>query len=132
MNSPHKQIAILFTSILLAASFLFAFGINGTVLYAILVAGILFFDLAATFLVLKRKSLISFSLSLLPVIMMWTYLLSRHLVFLVVSLLLSLALYIVYSGRLPETRKTTDGWIGMLIITCISTLAPFIVIAAAR
>lgn len=132
MNSPHKQIAILFTSILLAASFLFAFGINGTVLYAILVAGILFFDLAATFLVLKRKSLISFSLSLLPAIMMWTYLLSRHLVFLVVSLLLSLALYIVYSGRLPETRKTTDGWIGMLIITCISTLAPFIVIAAAR
>lgn len=131
MTKPCKQIAIAYTFLLAAATFLVAYGVSRGFAHSLLVAVIVLLDLAATFVVLQRKSLISFALSVVPAVMMWTYLCSKHIVFLIVSLVISVALFFIYKGRLPDTRRTTDGWVGMLIITCISCLTPFIIMAAA-
>lgn len=131
MIKPSKQIAIAYAFLFAAAVFLFAYGVSSEFAHSLLFALIVMLDLAATFVVLRRKSLISFSLSVVPAVLMWTYLCSRRIVFLVISLVFSAALFLVYRGRLPDTRRTTDGWVGMLIITCITCLTPFIIMASA-
>lgn len=132
MTKPVKQIAIAYSVLLAAAVFLFAFGVGREFPRALLMAVIVMLDLAATFVVLQRKSLISYALSVIPAVAMWAFLCSRRILFLVISLVVSIILFLIYRGRLPDTRRTTDGWIGMLIITCISSLTPFIIIAAAQ
>lgn len=131
MTKPCKQIAIAYAFLLAAAVFLVAFGVSREFAHSLLMALVVMLDLAATFVVLQRKSLISFALSVVPAVLMWTYLCGKHIVFLIISLVVSAVLFFVYRGRLPDTRRTTDGWIGMLIITCITCLTPFIIMASA-
>jgi len=84
-------------------------------------------DLLLTFLLLKRKSLISYSFSLIPAVMAWMVCLGRSPLWGYVSVALTIALVLIYRGRLPETRPTTDLWMGTLLLTAISCVTPFIV-----
>lgn len=83
-------------------------------------------DLALTFFLLRRKSMISFSLSLVPALMMAMACLGRSAVWAFVSATLTVLLFAIYKGRLPETRQTTDMWMGTLILTVLVCVSPFV------
>jgi len=117
MSSPCKKIVIIYTLLVLAG----AVCVSGWWASAFLA------DLFLTFLLLKRKSLISYSFSLIPAIMVWMVCLGRSPLWGYVSAALTIALVLIYRGRLPETRQTTDLWMGTLLLTAISCVTPFIV-----
>ena len=94
---------------------------------ALLAITAVFLDLALTFQVLRRKSLISFSLSLIPPILLWLFFLGGNCLWIALSVAVSAALFFIYRGRLPETRGTTDAWMGSLVLTILCCLTPFIV-----
>jgi len=120
MSTVHKIIALVYTALALAGAYISSVA-GGAVFLA---------DLAVTFLLLRRKSLISFSLSLIPAIMMFMVCLGYSPLWGYVSGALSIALVLIYRGRLPETRQTTDLWMGTLVLTVLTCVTPFIVLGA--
>lgn len=116
MNPVPKTIAIVYSALATAGACLVS-GWGGIVFLA---------DLSLTFFLLRRRSLISFSFSLIPAIMMWMVLLQYPPVWGCVSGVLTIALVLIYKGRLPETRQTTDLWVGALLLTAVTCVAPFI------
>jgi len=120
MSPARKIIAIVYTALAVAGAYMSS-ALGGTVFLI---------DLAVTFALLGRKSLISFSLCLIPAFLMLMLCLGFSPLWGYVSGALSIALVLIYKGRLPETRQTTDLWMGTLILTVLTCVAPFIVLGA--
>lgn len=127
MSSTRRNIAIVYSIFLVASVFLVSHKAGAGVLVAILYALLVLGDMMATLFFLKRKSLISFAFCVIPAIFIWMFLCDGCWIWPVVSVVCSAAAIYVYSGRLPDTRPTTDAWIGSLILTIILCVTPFIV-----
>jgi len=118
MRTAHKTIAVVYSVLSVAGAFLVSK--TGCLAFAA--------DLALTFFLLKRKSLISFSLSLVPALMAFLGFAGCPRWWVAVSVAVTISLTLIYKGRLPETRQTTDLWVGTLILTVLTCVAPFIVL----
>ncbi|MCQ2181942.1 MAG: hypothetical protein MJY89_00845 [Bacteroidales bacterium] len=118
MSPVHKTIAIAYSALATAGACLTS-GWGGVAFLA---------DLCLTFFLLRRRSLISFSLSLIPSVMVWMLFLGYSPLWGYVSGALTIALVLIYKGRLPDTRQTTDLWLGTLVLTAVTCVTPFLVL----
>lgn len=129
MSTTRRNIAIVYSIILGFSVFLVSYRADGIVLRSLLVALAVLLDIVLTRIALRRKSLISFALGVIPAILLWMFFCGFKFLWLILSLLCSVGLFFLYRGRLPDTRPTTDAWIGCLILTIILSVTPFIIIA---
>jgi len=76
-----------------------------------------FTDLAVTFALMPRRTVISFSLSMLAATFLLMYLRGSSISWLVLSLALTAASAVMrLLKKLPDYRPTTDMWVGTLIL----------------
>lgn len=129
MSTSRRNIAIVYSILLATGVFLVSFKTGRVVVRSMLVTAAVLLDMMITRVFLSRKSLISFALSIIPAIFVWMFFCDMRLLWLLLSIACSVGLYYAYSGRLPDTRPTTDAWIGSLILTVILCVTPFVILA---
>lgn len=129
MSTSRRNIAIVYSILLATGVFLVSFKTGRPLVQSMLVAAAVLLDLMITRVFLSRKSLISFAFCVIPAIFLWMFICDMKLLWLILSLACSVGLYYAYRGRLPDTRPTTDTWMGTFILTIILCLTPFIISA---
>ena len=111
MDRTGKIICISFTVVFVALAAVILRGRGST--YAL----IPFAVQVITYASMPRRSMLSFSLSHLPAIAILLWLLDKGLVWLIVAAACMLALASLrFFKRLPDSRPTTDRWLGSLIL----------------
>ncbi len=129
MSTKRRNIAIVYSILLAVGVFLVSFKTGRAVVPSMLIMGAVLLDMIITRVFLSRKSLISFALCVIPAIFVWMFFCDMKYLWLILSAACSVGLRYLYSGRLPDTRPTTDTWMGSLILTVILCVTPFIISA---
>lgn len=129
MSTSRRNIAIVYSILLATGVFLVSFKTGRPLVQSMLVTAAVLLDMMITRVFLSRKSLISFAFCVIPAIFLWMFICDMKLLWLILSLACSVGLYYAYRGRLPDTRPTTDTWMGTFILTIILCLTPFIISA---
>lgn len=129
MSTSRRNIAIVYSILLATGVFLVSFKTGRPLVQSMLVTAAVLLDMMITRVFLSRKSLISFAFCVIPAIFLWMFICDMKLLWLILSLACSVGLYYAYRGRLPDTRPTTDAWMGTFILTIILCLTPFIISA---
>lgn len=129
MSTKRRNIAIVYSILLAVGVFLVSFKTGRLIAASMLIVGAVLLDMMITRVFLSRKSLISFALCVIPAIFVWMFFCNMKYLWLILSIVCSVGLCYIYSGRLPDTRPTTDTWIGSLILTVILCITPFIISA---
>ena len=129
MSTTRRNIAIVYSILLATGVFLVSFKTGRTVVQSMLITTAVLLDMMITRVFVSRKSLISFALCIIPAVFVWMFLCDMKFLWLILSIVCSVGICYAYSGRLPDTRPTTDTWMGSLILTIILCLTPFVISA---